>query len=153
MPDAATWMWNEDAYTCRSNMAHVTGALLKLDDANHGKQLPKRLEEWRKTVANFYGDFWPLTPYSLENNCWMAWQFDRPEEGEGVVQAFRRAGNSDASATFRLRGLEPDAVYTLTDLDVPNTMELTGKALQEEGLSVAIKSQPGAVIIIYEKKP
>jgi hypothetical protein len=55
-------MWNEDAYTCRSNMAHVTGALLKLDDANHGKQLPKRLDEWRKTVANFYGDFWPLTP-------------------------------------------------------------------------------------------
>ena len=34
---AATWMWNEDAYTCRSNMAHVTGALLKLDDPNHGQ--------------------------------------------------------------------------------------------------------------------
>jgi hypothetical protein len=47
----------------------------------------------------------------------MAWQFDRPQEGEGVVQAFRRAGNSDASATFRLRGLEPDAVYVLTNLD------------------------------------
>ena len=52
---AATWMWNEDPYTCRSNMAHVTGALLKIDDKNHGKQLPKRLDEWRKTVANYYG--------------------------------------------------------------------------------------------------
>ena len=29
---AATWMWNEDPYTCRSNMAHVTGAVLKLDN-------------------------------------------------------------------------------------------------------------------------
>ena len=57
-------------------------------------------------MANFYGDFWPLTPYSLENNVWMAWQFDRPEAGEGVVQAFRRAENGDESATFRLRGLD-----------------------------------------------
>ncbi len=149
---AATWMWNEDAYTCRSNMAHVTGALLKLDDAGHGRQLPKRLDEWQKTVANFYGDFWPLTPYSLENNVWMAWQFDRPEKGEGVVQAFRRAENSDASATFRLRGLEPDAVYVLTNLDDPVETERSGRELLDSGLSVAIQERPGAAIVTYRKK-
>jgi alpha-galactosidase len=150
---AATWMWNEDAYTCRSNMAHVTGALIKLDDKNHGKQLPKRLDEWRKTVVNFWGDFWPLTPYSLENNVWMAWQFDRPEEGEGVVQAFRRADNTEDSARLRLRGLDQEAVYLLTNLDVAGETEMSGSELLKSGLSVVIKDKPGAAIITYKKKP
>ena len=85
-------MWNDDAYVCRSNMAHVIGACLEIDQEEPlpRRQFVKRLDEWRKTVANFWGDFWPLTPYSLEGNVWMAWQFDWPEAGEGVVQAFRR---------------------------------------------------------------
>ena len=149
---AATWMWNEDAYTCRSNMAHVTGALLKLDDKNHGKQLPKRLDEWRKTVANFYGDFWPLTPYSLDNDVWIAWQFDCPEEGHGVVQAFHRAESICESARLKLRGLDPNAVYVLTNLDVAGATEMTGRELLDNGLSVVIKDKPGAAIITYKKK-
>ncbi len=72
---------------------------------------------------HFWGDFWPLTPYSLENTVWMAWQFDRPKVGEGVVQAFRRAENAEQSARFRLRGLEQDTAYVLTNLDVPGTTE------------------------------
>jgi alpha-galactosidase len=72
-------------------MAHVTGALLKVGDIIQGKRLLKRLNEWRKTVANYWGVFWPLTLWSLENDDWIAWQFDRPEVGEGVVQVFRLA--------------------------------------------------------------
>jgi alpha-galactosidase len=150
---AATWMWNEDPYTCRSNMAQVTGALLKADDKNHGRQLPKRLDEWRKTVVHFWGDFWPLTPYSLKDDVWMAWQFDRPEAGEGVVQAFRRAHNGKESARLKLRGLVPDAVYVLTNLDVAGTTEMTGRQLLDVGLAVAIKEKPGAAIVTYKKKP
>ena len=149
---AATWMWNDDAYTCRSNMAHVTGALLNLEDPNQGRQFPQRLDEWRKTVANYYGDFWPLTPYSLENNVWIGWQFDRPEAGEGVVQVFRRAENDNASSTFRLRGLERDAVYVLTNLDVPGEMEMTGRELLDVGLPVSIQEKPGAAIITYKRQ-
>jgi len=133
-------------------MAHVTGALLKPDDKNHGRQFPKRLDEWRKTVVHFWGDFWPLTPYSLENNAWLAWQFDRPEAGEGVVQAFRRAENARESACFRLRGLEPDAVYVLTNLDVAGATEKTGRELMNDGLSVVLNDRPAAAIITYKKK-
>jgi alpha-galactosidase len=149
---AATWMWNEDAYTCRSNMAHVTGALLKLDDKNSGKELPKRLDEWRKTVANYWGDFWPLTPYSLENKVWIAWQFDQPEKGEGVVQAFRRAECEQESLVVRLRGLVPETVYVLTNLDLPGTTEFSGNQLMNDGLTVILKEKPGAAIITYKKK-
>jgi alpha-galactosidase len=149
---AATWMWNEDAYTCRSNMAHVTGALLKADDKNQGKVLPKRLDEWRKTVANYWGDFWPLTPYSLDNKAWIGWQFDCPEEGHGVVQAFRRAESIYESARLKLRGLDANAVYLLTNLDETGTSEIGGRELLDKGLRVALKESPSAAIITYKKK-
>jgi alpha-galactosidase len=149
---AATWMWNDDAYTCRSNMAHVTGALLKTDEPGQGKQFPKRLDEWRKTVSNYYGDFWPLTSYSLENNAWIAWQFDRPETGEGVVQAFRRGDNGEESIKLRLRGLDPDAVYVLTNLDKPGETDVPGRELLDAGLTVTLTEKPAAAIITYRKK-
>jgi alpha-galactosidase len=145
-------MWNDDAYTCRSNMAHVTGALLKTDEPGQGKQFPKRLDEWRKTVSNYYGDFWPLTSYSLENNAWIAWQFDRPETGEGVVQAFRRGDNGEESIKLRLRGLDPDAVYVLTNLDKPGETDVPGRELLDAGLTVTLTEKPAAAIITYRKK-
>ena len=45
-----------------------------------------------------FGDYYPLTGYDLGHKVWMAWQFDRPENGDGVVQAGVEAcddGNAD----------------------------------------------------------
>ena len=64
-----------------------------------------------------FGDYYPLTPYSLDTKVWAGWQFDRPDLGEGMVQMFRRQDSADESKHVKLRGLEPDAVYTLTNLD------------------------------------
>jgi hypothetical protein len=72
-----------------------------------------------------------------------------PEE---VVQAFRRAENAEESACFKLRGLEPDAVYVLTNLDVAGTTEMTGRELHEKGLSVVLKEKPSAAIVTYKRK-
>ena len=44
-----------------------------------------------------FGDYYPLTPYSLDNTAWIAWQFDCPEKGEGLVQAFRRGARAFTS--------------------------------------------------------
>ena len=38
----------------------------------------------------FYGDFYPLLSFSLADDAWAAWQYDRPDLGEGMVVAFRR---------------------------------------------------------------
>ncbi len=105
----------------------------------------------REIVSYYYGDFYPLTPYSLENNVWMAWQFNCPEIGEGMVQAFRRQGSDTQSYQYGLLGLEPDAEYELTNFDVPQTIKITGRELMENGLVVNIPDQPGAVVIKYKK--
>ena len=60
----------------------------------------RMIAELRHVAPYFSGDYYPLTPYSLDDTAWMAWQFDRPDLGEGVVQAFRRAGSYYESARF-----------------------------------------------------
>ena len=107
--------------------------------------------EWRHIAPCFYGDYYPLTPYSRDGGRWIAWQFDRPDLGRGVVQAFRRAESPCESARFRLRGLDPQACYKLTDADTGPATESTGRDLMDHGLLVAVQDRPAAVVIEYER--
>jgi hypothetical protein len=70
-----------------------------------------------------------------------------------MVQVFRRGKSPDETSKFRLKGLEPEAVYELTNPDVAGTAEMGGRELLESGLTIAVKNRPGAVIVIYKKKP
>ena len=112
----------------------------------------KFVEEWREVAPNYYGDFYPLTSWTYAMDTWMAWQFDRPEEGQGVVQAFRRPGSYYLAARFNLRGLDPGATYVLKNHDTAGTVEISGGELLDEGLPVVIKDRPGAAVITYKKK-
>jgi len=109
------------------------------------------VDDWRKIAGGFLGDFYPLTPYSLTGDVWMAWQFDRPDAGDGFVQAFRRAESPYEAVRLKLRGLDPDARYTLTNLDVPGSTELSGQELAQKGLSLAIAESPGSAIVVYRR--
>ncbi len=110
------------------------------------------IDQWRQQVAsNYYGDYYPLTPYSQEGSAWIAWQFDRPESGTGVVQAFRRQDSAEDVRRLKLRGLEPKATYTVTDLETGKSAQATGRELVENGFSVNIPSHPGAAVLIYGK--
>ena len=109
------------------------------------------LGQWQQYAAYYFGDYYPLTPYSLDPTLWMAWQFDVPEKGEGMVQAFRRDESVYEAARFKLRGLDPGARYTVTNLDSGESQTLTGRELLEKGLAVAITDQPGSAVITYAK--
>lgn len=82
---------------------------------------------------------------------WIAWQFNRPAEGDGVVQAFRRKDGGDATQTYRLRGLDPTAMYRVTHFDLEGATTVSGPDLMANGLTVAIKDQPGAAVIAYRR--
>jgi alpha-galactosidase len=114
--------------------------------------LHRMIDEFRRVESYLLGDYYPLTSYSLENNVWMAWQFDRTETGEGMVQAFRREKCVQDSIQLPLHGLDPNASYTLTNFDLPGTTEATGRELLDRGLAVTIAGQPGAAVITYKRK-
>lgn len=98
-----------------------------------------------------YGDYWPLTAYSLESDVWMAWQFNRVDEGDGCVQAYRRETSGQKQLKVKLRGLDPKVTYRLRDFDSRKVKKMSGKRLMNSGLTIKISETPGAVIYVYEK--
>ena len=107
---------------------------------------------WRGLSANYYGDFWPLTPYTMDKGAWIAWQFNRPGEGAGMVQAFRRAASIYTDARLPLKDLDPAAEYELTDVSTGASTTLTGAELMDAGLPARMTERPQALVVSYKKK-
>jgi alpha-galactosidase len=154
MPFYGTGFMTLDAYLVRSLMSpsFSIGVDARRKDLDYDL-LRKLIRQWKQIAPCYLGDYYPLTNYSPANDVWMAWQFDRPERGDGVVQAFRRAESIYESARLRLHALEPDAVYVLTNLDETGSTEMTGRELSDKGWLIPIKQRPGAVVLTYKKKP
>jgi alpha-galactosidase len=117
------------------------------------KRLKRLVDEQRLIAPYFLGDFHPLTPYTLAEDQWMAWQFDRPDLGEGVVQVFRRENSPYESARFTLRELDPAARYSLRNLDGAELSEMEGHALLDSGMPVSLPRAAAAVTFIYKRLP
>ena len=111
----------------------------------------KCLSLWRNAAEFFFGDFWPLSTYSIAKDVWMAWQFNRPDGSAGLIQAFRRPACPYVSAQYKLQALESDAVYIVSNQDTGKTRQMTGRELMSDGLTVTISEQPGAALLTYEK--
>jgi alpha-galactosidase len=108
--------------------------------------------EWKQLgPIMLNGDFYTLTPFSLTNTVWMAWQFDWSETGQGYVQAFRRRHGDDSSQTLLLKGLDPAAQYDLKNLDVEGSTQMSGADLMDKGLTIQIQDKPGSAVVVYKK--
>lgn len=152
IPLSGTGAADVDSYIFRSNMAPFTNCLFDVRSKTLDYGLLRRLTaQWRAIADGYLGDFYPLTEYSTSRDSWMAWQFDRPEAGEGFVQAFRRDRCIFEVGRLRLRGLDPDARYEVSDLDADKPLPVSGRELTARGLLVTIPEQPGAALFRYRK--
>jgi alpha-galactosidase len=152
IPLSGTGAVEPDTYCFRSNMTPFTNCLWDIRDRSLNYDLLRRLTtEFRQVAQYWTGDFYPLTGYSVENDVWLGWQFDRPDLGEGMVQVFRRAESPYLSAQVRLRGLDPAGDYTVTDLDEGQPRSMSGRELLDPGLTVTIPSRPGAALLTYKR--
>jgi alpha-galactosidase len=139
-------------YALRSTLVTAVNACFDVRRKDLDYNMIRRvLGQWKQYAPYYFGDYYPLTAYSLEQTAWMAWQFDVPEKGEGLVQAFRRAESVYEAARFKLRRLDPGAGYVLTNLDSGESQTLGGRELLDKGLAVRITEQPGSVVIVYKK--
>jgi alpha-galactosidase len=114
-------------------------------------KLRRLVDGWRKINPYYYGDFYPLTPYNLDDGVWIGWQFNDPAKKGGMIQVFRRPASVYESARFPLRGLDPAVDYVLTELNRNESATVSGKELMEKGLSAVIAERPGAAVFVYEK--
>lgn len=141
-----------DPYIFRSQMtpAIITSWHLRRKDSDTDA-MRRLIQQWHLLAPNYYGDFYPLTSYSLSNDVWGAMQFDRAEAGEGFIEVFRRSRSPYEIARFQLHGLEAAARYAVNNLDIPGTREFSGQELMTQGLEVLLKHAPESAIVVYRR--
>ena len=152
LPLSGTGTGTYAAYDFFSNMVPLLNCIwdVRIKDADYN--LMRRLCDQFRQVADCYlGDYYPLTPYSLEDTSWLGWQFDRPELGTGMVQVFRRGKSIYKAADLRLFGLDPEVRYKVKNLNSPDALVLTGRQLMDVGVPVVLTDQPSAAVYQYEK--
>jgi len=152
--NAGGWGWGTGGlsynhYTRRSNMCPANTACFDFRVPVDDELILKLYKEWLEIGPDYFGDFYPLTEYTLSQKEWIGWQFNRPEAGEGFVQAFRREQCVYKSAELKLRGLNPKATYLLINYEEKNHNSLSGKELMEKGVTIEIPEKPGAATIKY----
>jgi len=68
------------------------------------------------------------------------------------VQVFRRDNAVESNMTFKLKELDPHALYTITNFDMPGEIIRSGSQLMLYGLTILIDEQPGSAVITYKKQ-
>lgn len=152
VPYAGTGVFYDDVYAFRSHLSPALGIGYRPGEAVDWARMRRRFDDWRRTAHCFLGDYYPLTPYSLADKDWIAWQFHQPGPGTGLVQSFRRPRSPDEALTVRLRGLDPRGVYELQDLDRDGAARAGGGTLLKEGLTLRLPRR-GAGLVTYRPLP
>ena len=110
-----------DAFSWRS--AGVVGKTISWGEEGWRRILasPTKSAELRLAIAEtkalrqlaLEGDLYPLTPVDPLTTTWTAYQFHRPEHGDGFAMFFRNPDCEAASMTAGLRGIDPNASYAV----------------------------------------
>lgn len=79
---------------------------------------------------------------------WMALQYATPDRGHSILMAYR-LGQSDSQQTFRLRGLDPEVHYRVSE-GGQSRGTFTGRQLASEGFPVKLESEWRAAVIEFE---
>ena len=100
---------------------------------------------WRRASdLILYGDYYPHTPFHRSAEKWVAWQFDSPETGRGLVQGIRLPASPEETLTIHPKG-RPDARYFFENAETGETRDIAGKDLIRDGFTFALPARSGAI--------
>jgi alpha-galactosidase len=132
-------------------VTHFSSRALDGDSVLPIKEVQRVMSEALSIRDYFYGDFYPLLAFSLSTDTWAAWQYDRPEQGNGLVLVFRRHEAPFSELVAKLRALDSQTTYELQSWDDGSALRMTGDVLMSEGFAVAIESKPGSALYTYRR--
>ncbi len=150
LPASGTGNINPQKYLFRSAAGGAVVMAWDLTGSFNVGQAVEDVAEFRALRGYLYGDFYPLTDYSTSDEAWAAFQWDRPEERDGIVLGFRRSLALASSITVKFRGLEPAADYEVSYEDYGVVVNKTGRELAE-GVTLKIPEAPGSMLIKYRR--
>ena len=151
VPLSSTSLWSFDPYTVRSGATTGADLCMNVTAPDFSPTDARRAITEIKTLRPLsLGDYYPLTEINLDETQWCAWQFDRPELGQGYAVFFRRDKATSGALTAGLHGLDPKAIYEVTFADAGTKRRMTGADLMH-GLNVVIPAAPGSALATYRE--
>ena len=110
----------------------------------------KYFAEYKNIRPYFACDYYPLVENSTCDTTWCAWQYNRPENGDGIILAFRRPKSPMSKAGFKLKGLS-EGDYKFTDADSGEETVLSYDEINNKGFEVDIGEARSSKLIGYTK--
>ncbi len=86
-----------------------------------------------------------------DDNVWLAYQLNRPGQGDGIIIAFRRKDSPDGSITVKLHELDQSASYELMDDDSGLKVIKAGNEITA-GFTLTLPVKPSSLLIRYRKE-
>jgi alpha-galactosidase len=151
VPCSGTGNADPQRYFFRSSIGG--GAVVMGWELNASFNLPLAqadMAEFRVLRPYLLSDFYPLTEYSTADEAWAAFQWDRPEDKDGIILAFRRHRAAESSISIAPHGLDPAADYEVSFEDYGITVFKSGRELAA-GLKIKIPDPPGSLLIRYRR--
>ena len=101
----------------------------------------------------FLGDIYPLLPLTTSQADWCAYQFDRPDLGQGCVLVFRRPESPHAAREVCLANIVPEARYSvsITGETYNHAEPIIMRGHELARRKVQIDTQPGSALLQYRK--
>jgi len=110
------------------------------------------IQEGKRLRPYYLGDYYPLTEMSADATSWAAYEYLRPEPGDGFAAFFRRPDSSQSSMQTHLLGIEPGKSYRVTwywdyeaaRIEVP-------KGSEPRRFTASIPERPGSLLIQFQR--
>lgn len=153
IPYAGTGASVTDTYSLRSMLVSSFNSCwdMRRTDLNYD-ELRKFISDLQNNITPyFWGDYYPLTKYSTGNDIWTVFQFQKPEEGKGVIIAFRREMCPDNFITVKLRDLDKNKTYELKDKDTGEIWIKKGSELMK-GFKIMRETPRTTALINFTSK-
>lgn len=139
-----------DSYNLYSSFApcmSLGGLLPAYRDDDEKLALVQKITRIYHTVAPALrtGDFYPLTPPGRSRDIWVAWQFDEPEKGTGLLEIIRHNAAPQNSQIIFPKALEK-GTWLFEDTETEERFTVEGSDIQTRGLTF---SQPLRSITVW----
>ncbi|MBQ2708330.1 MAG: alpha-galactosidase, partial [Clostridia bacterium] len=142
-----------DTYAVRSTFSSAWGlacwnAGFQTMDENELLWASKITNEYKRLQPYFSCDYYSLASQGYDKTSWVVWQYDRPEENDGIVMAFRRAASPIKTMTMAFGGDHAGKSCTFTDIDSGETWTVSAADLTE-GFTLTIPEAYTSRVLLY----
>jgi alpha-galactosidase len=121
-----------------------------VDNEEWVRWIKQAIAEYREVQPYIYGDFYPLLSYSLSDEIWTAWQWNRPESRDGLLVVLRRPKSTPATMKLQLKHIDAISTYNVeirTTYDKGQVKQMKGSELAN--LDIQLADAPSSTLVFY----